>query len=102
VTGRVVRSDGAERDLDEIGLHIARQSGSLNIALRFLDRINDRCAAYARQPEMGDPRPDLGASLRLFPVGDYVVVYRPLDDGILVLLVAHGSRRIRRLLRDRL
>ncbi len=58
MTGRVIRSDDAERDLDE--------------------------------------------SLRLFPVGDYGVVYRPLDDGILVLLVAHGSRRIRRLLRGRL
>ena len=100
--GRVARTDDAERDLDEIGLHIARQSGSVEVAMRFLDRINDRCAAYARQPEMGDSRPDLGDNLRLFPVGDYVVVYRPLEDGILVLLVAHGSRRIRRLLRDRI
>lgn len=78
--GRIVRSDDAERDLDEIGLHIARGSGSLDVALRFLDKINGPCAAYARQPEMGDPRPDLGENLRLFPVGDYVVVYRPLDD----------------------
>lgn len=99
---RVVQTRESLEDLREIGRYIARQSGSAIISVRFIAKIEDRCAAYARQPEMGDLRPDLGENLRLFPVGEYVVVYSPLEDGILVLLVAHGSRRIRRLLRDRI
>jgi toxin ParE1/3/4 len=43
---------------------------------------------------MGDPRPDLGEGLRCFVVGSYVVIYKPLDDGILVLLVVQGARDI--------
>ena len=40
---------------------------------------------------MGDPRPDLGENIRCFPVGNYVVIYRPLGDGIIVVLVIHGT-----------
>jgi len=43
---------------------------------------------------MGDPRPDLGENIRCFPVGNYVVIYRPLGDGIIVLLVIHGAMDI--------
>jgi toxin ParE1/3/4 len=66
----------------------------LNTALRFLDRIDEKCELYATQPEMGTPRPDLADNVRCFPVGDYVVFYEPLRNGIRVLLVVHGSRDI--------
>jgi toxin ParE1/3/4 len=70
--------------------------------MRFLDKIDQKCQVYAGQPEMGDPRPDLGENVRVFPVGAYVVVYRPLPDGILVLLVTHGSRNVPRVFRERM
>jgi len=98
---RVVRTHSARRDLKEIGRYIARQSQSLQIALRFLDRIDDKCSLYATQPEMGSPRPDLAENVRCFPVGDYVVFYEPHRGGIRVLLVTHGSRDIPKLFRER-
>lgn len=99
---RVLRTRSARDDLTQIGRYIGEQSGSLETALRFLDRIDAKCETYSRQPEMGDPRSDLGSNVRTFPVGNYVVVYRPLPDGILVLLVTHGARDIPRQLRQRM
>ncbi len=98
---RVLREDSAERDLLEIGRFIASRSGSVDVALRFLDKINEKCDAYARQPLMGDARSDLGENVRLFPVDNYVVIYEPLPDGILILMVTRGSRDIPRVFRQR-
>ena len=91
---RVLRTDQARDDLKAIGRYIAEQSQSRDIALRFLDRIDERCQIHATQPLMGEARPDLAEDLRCFPVSDYVVFYRPLSDGILVLTVIHGARDI--------
>lgn len=100
---RVVRTSLARKSLKEIGRYIADESGSRAIALRFLDSIEEKCRLYSTQPLMGEARPDLGKSVRCFPVGNYVVLYRPLKDGIELLLVVHGARDIptlyRRLIR---
>jgi len=91
---RVLRTDQARVDLKSIGQHIAEQSQSRDIALSFLDRIEEKCELYATQPLMGEARPDLADDLHCFPVADYIVFYRPLVDGILVLTVVHGARDI--------
>lgn len=98
---RILRIDDAEDDLVEIGRHIASRSGNVDVAIRFLDRIEEKFLAYARQPEMGDQRPDLGDNIRVFPVDNYVVIYQPLSDGILVLMVTQGSRNIPRVFKSR-
>lgn len=95
----VRRTRDVEFDLLEIWLHIARDNP--DAADRLLGRIEEKCEAYARQPRMGDPRFELGDGVRSFAVGSYVVFYRPEDDGILVLLVAHGARDIPSVFRDR-
>lgn len=61
----------------------------------MLDLVRQKMELYATQPELGESRPDLGSDVRHFPVKSYVVFYRPLDDGIEVLRVLHGSRDIR-------
>ena len=43
---------------------------------------------------MGDRRHELADDLRCFPVGDFVVFYRPQKEGIVVVLVIHGARDI--------
>jgi toxin ParE1/3/4 len=63
-----------------------------NAADRFLDRIEERCTALAEFPLMGTSRDELLPSLRSFAVGNYVVFYLPLDDGIEVVRVLHGMR----------
>ncbi len=44
-------------------------------------------------------RPDLGRDVRCFSVQNRIVIYRPLDDGIQVLLVVHGSRDLQAAIR---
>ena len=100
--GRVLRTQQARGDLKAIGRHIAEQSQSQSrdIALRFLDRIESKCELYATQPLIGEARPDLAEDIRCFPIADYIVFYRPLHDGILILTVVHGARDIPAVFRD--
>jgi toxin ParE1/3/4 len=91
---RVTRTPLARDDLKQIGRYIARESQSRSVALRFLDSIGQKLLLYATQPEMGERRPDLGDDVRYFPVGNYVVFYRPTEAGIEVLRVLHGNRDI--------
>ncbi len=98
---RVVRPASVRRDIKEIGRYIAQQSQSLDLALRFLDRVDEKCNLYATHPEMGTLRTDLGPKVRCFSVGDYVVFYEPHRGGIRLLLVVHGSRDVPSVFRDR-
>jgi plasmid stabilization system protein ParE len=66
----------AEADLDDIWLHVARQSGSMEIASRLIDSITDRFCFLAGFPNAGRARDlDFGRSCRSFPVGEYMIVY---------------------------
>jgi toxin ParE1/3/4 len=89
---QMLRTSEAEESRVDIWLHIAQESP--RAADRLIERIDEKCQLYATQPQMGDPRPDLGENIRCFPVGNYVVIYRPLGDGIVVLLVNHGANDI--------
>lgn len=91
---RVLWTPTAEQNLDGIFDYIGTEHHSPATAAKFLRRIRDRCSLQATQPGMGEARPDLAPDVRCFPVGNYVVIYRPLPDGIEVLLVTHGARDI--------
>ena len=87
----------AERDLDEIWLHIAA-AGDLPAADRFIDRILSTCRRLAGMPGMGPARPDLAPDLRYLPVASYLIFYRPITGGIEVARVIHGARDVLTLL----
>jgi toxin ParE1/3/4 len=97
---RVLRTSLAEQSFLEAWLHIA--GDNLAAADRWQAAVESKCLSYAHQPEMGDARPDLASGVRCFPVSNYVVFYRPIEDGIQVLLVIHGARDIPHVFRDRL
>ena len=88
----------AEAELDEI--YIARQSGSIDVATRVVERITDRFWLLARYPYLGRARDhDLRPGLRSFPVDDYLIIHRIAKDGVVLILhVVHGSRDIDTLL----
>ena len=48
----------------------------------------------ADQPNSGKARPDLGDGLRSFPVGRYLVFYRPSPVDIDVIRILSSFRRI--------
>jgi toxin ParE1/3/4 len=83
----------AERDLDAIGLYVAKESGSLNIANGLIDEIVERFWLLAEFPYIGRSREnDLGASRRSLAVGEYVIIYRVESESVLILRVVHGRR----------
>ena len=93
------RSKLSESDYREIWHYIAADNPDAADAL--LRKIDAKLDLYAANPMMGTDRSRLGRGLRSFPVGNYLVFYKPLEDGIIVLRVVHGARNLRRLFRRR-
>ena len=88
----VSRTSQAEVDLVEIGVRIAVTDPSA--ADRWLELIDQKSQLLATMPYMGRDRTDLAPNLRSFPVGDYIIFYRPAAEGIMVIRVLHGARDI--------
>jgi toxin ParE1/3/4 len=91
--GRLLRTSRANRDFVEIWSYIAKDNPSA--AENLLDSIERTCNRLAQFPDMGQSCKCLGQSVRCFTVGNYVVFYRAIKDGIEVLRVVSGSRDIR-------
>jgi plasmid stabilization system protein ParE len=89
-------SPEAEAELDGIWIHIARESGSVDIATRVVEGIAERFWLLARYPYIGRLRDDdLHPGLRSLPADDYVIIHSIVeDDVVLILHVVHGSRDI--------
>jgi toxin ParE1/3/4 len=43
-------------------------------------------------PGIGRQREDLAPRLRGFPFGNYVIFYRPMENGVEIVRVLHGAR----------
>ena len=84
----------AAGDLGEIQEFIARDSPAR--ADGFLDRLEAACQRLADMPGMGRAWPGLGPGVRRFPVGEYLIYYRPGSDGIEIVRVLHGARNVHR------
>jgi toxin ParE1/3/4 len=84
----------AEADLIAIWRYIAEQS--TRRADRLLDRLDETFSRLADLPYMGKARADLAPGLRMFPMQEYLIFYRPVEDGIEIVRVLHGSRHISR------
>ena len=88
-------SPEAEEQLDDLWLYIARESGSVDTAIRVVRNISDHFWLLAKHPRMGRRRPDLSPELRSFAAGDYVIVYSiGEDDVVLIHWLFHGSQDI--------
>ena len=95
---RYTTSELADQDMVDIGAYIGRDN--LNAALRLIDRFEQTFERLAQTPGMGRRREELASGLRSFPVGNYVVFYRPIEDGIEVVRVLHGARNIENLFKS--
>ena len=49
-------------------------------------------------PGMGVARPDIRPELRTFPVGNYLILYREIENGAEIVRVVHGAREWQKLL----
>jgi toxin ParE1/3/4 len=89
---QVLKRPQAETDLDDIWCYIAQDNP--DNADRFLDEIEERCQSLAQFPRMGVRREELAHDLRSLAVGNYLIFYLPIDDGIEVVRVLPGMRDI--------
>jgi toxin ParE1/3/4 len=87
---KILKRPQAVIDLEDIWWYVAQNN--LQDADRLLDRIQVKLMNLAEFPQMGMGQDDLKPSLRSFTVGNYLVFYFPLVDGIDVVRVLHGAR----------
>jgi toxin ParE1/3/4 len=90
VKATVYRSSRAEIDLVEIWSFIAK--GNPIAADRQLDQIDSACKMLADNPYGGPRRDDLASGLRFYPVGNYLVFYKAIEEGITVVRILHSAR----------
>jgi toxin ParE1/3/4 len=89
---KVLRKPRAEADLIEIWTYIAQDS--LASADKLLDEIDEKSRTLAPSPFIGKARDELGAKIRSFPIGNYVLFYQPIENGTEIVRVLHGARDI--------
>ena len=89
-------TESAEQDLSELVRYIA--SDNPDAADRFFAAVRERYQQLTGNPGMGRLRPDIGTEIRIFPLDGYIVIYRPIPDGILILRFLSGRRDLDALL----
>ena len=82
----------AEEDLEAIGDYIAEDNPAR--ALTFIQEFRETFSQLAAMPKSAPSRPRLGPNIRMRPVGNYIIYYRPTDEGIEVVRVLHSARDI--------
>jgi toxin ParE1/3/4 len=87
---RIIRRPKAEQDLGEIYDWIA--DSSISSADRYIERIISTIGKLADMPNIGSHRLPTYPDIRSFPIGNHLIFYRPIPDGIEVVRVIHGAK----------
>ncbi|MBD0262824.1 MAG: type II toxin-antitoxin system RelE/ParE family toxin [Tolypothrix sp. Co-bin9] len=87
---RYVFTVQARLDIKEINKFIARENPQA--ATRFIDAVEEKCKVLADFPNMGRSFDYVAPSLRGFSVGNYLIFYRQIENGIEVERVLSGYR----------
>ena len=86
----ILRTPEAIADLDEIWNYIA--SDNVTAADRVLDALHERFVLLSKNPEIGELQTMLAdGKYRRFTYRNYVIYYRPVDEGIVLVRVLHGA-----------
>jgi toxin ParE1/3/4 len=86
----ITKRPRAATDLAEIWDYIANDSETH--ADSFIETIDQKLHTIAEQPHIGRPRDELETGVRSFPIGQYIIFYRPIPNGIDIIRVLHGAR----------
>ncbi|MBR0711476.1 type II toxin-antitoxin system RelE/ParE family toxin [Bradyrhizobium liaoningense] len=92
MANRFRKAPQADLDLDSIWDFIA--SNSVRAADKQIARIGEIFEMLRENPLAGRERRELKTGLRSFPVGNYVIFYAPLPDGVEIIRVMHGRQDI--------
>jgi toxin ParE1/3/4 len=92
---RLRRTARAEDDLMDIWAYIARDNPPA--ADRLLNLLDEKSQMLAQNPKLGAARDDIATEVRHFPVGNYLILYRDIGDGVEIVRYVHGMRLLRNL-----
>lgn len=84
----------AEADLQDIAFHLFQETGNIEVADRVIQLVAQRFDLLAGHPRAGRARDDLRPGIRVFPVGDYLLLYREAGADVVIVRVLHGSRDV--------
>jgi toxin ParE1/3/4 len=84
----------ARDDLKRISHYIAVERDAPQGAKRLREHFFDSFRLLAQNPLIGQACPEFGENMRIWPVGNYVVLYVPQDSGIDIVQVVHGARNL--------
>ena len=82
----------ARQDLLDIEEFIAEDNPTA--AVNFVAMLKRKCGLLGENPYMGTSRFDLASELRMFPVKNYLIFYKPFDDGADIFHIVHASRDV--------
>lgn len=85
-------TEPAIQDLEEIYDYIA--TDKIEAAERLLERLKTRWRAAAENPGIGRKRDQWLPNLRSVREGNYLILYRQIDEGIEIIRILHGARDI--------
>jgi toxin ParE1/3/4 len=88
----IIKKPQAQTDLINIWVYIGDDDPDK--ADQFLDMLDEKLQMLAANPLMGRSREELASTLRSFPVGRYIIFYRPIIDGVEVVRVLHSAQDI--------
>jgi toxin ParE1/3/4 len=89
---RLVITPLAAADMEEIADSIAAESP--RAAVRLIERFREVAGVLRDRPKIGPARNEIADGMRIFPVGNYLILYRVLDDGAEIVRIVHGARRL--------
>lgn len=87
---RVVLSNQAEIDLEEIGDYIAADNPAR--AVSFVHELRVHFERIAQTPLAYPQRPELGDGVRCCTHGNYLILFIPDEGEVFVARVVHGRR----------
>jgi toxin ParE1/3/4 len=94
--GILITTPTARRQLGEIVEYIAKEN--LEASLKWLDTVETTLRLLSEQPGIGQSvQTKRFGTIRRRVVGSYLIYYRPIESGIVVLMVVHGARDQNRL-----
>jgi toxin ParE1/3/4 len=89
-------SPSAAQDLVELSEFIARDKPVA--AYDWVDQIESTCQVLAKNPNIGQARQSHGfGACRSFTLGNYVIFFRGVEDGIEVIRIVRGERDLDRI-----
>ncbi len=91
-------SELAILDLDDIWTYAAKRG--LENADRLTSSLQEAIKLLADFPEMGRERNEWQEGLRALSQNHYLIIYRIIEESVVIERVIHGSRDIEGLFRD--